>query len=65
MVSLMSQYQPYFKACEYPEISQPLTGQEYRQAVSYMKALELNGWIQGLDADEGLAGPHIQGDLKI
>ena len=65
MVSLMSQYQPYYKASEYPEISQPLTGSEYHQAVDHMRALELNGWIQGLDTDEGLAGPHIQGDLKI
>lgn len=46
-ISLMNQYVPMFKACEYPEINRPLNPKHYDSLVNY--ALELgvkNGFIQ-------------------
>jgi putative pyruvate formate lyase activating enzyme len=36
-VNLMSQYQPLFKASQYPEISRRITREEYRNAVKWAK----------------------------
>jgi putative pyruvate formate lyase activating enzyme len=47
-LNLMSQYRPYYKASEYPEISRRLTREEYSQAVSWAK-------------EEGLTNIEIQG----
>ena len=47
-LNLMSQYRPYYRAFEYPEISRPITRKEYAEAVSRAK-------------DEGLTNLEIQG----
>ncbi|MDR1720862.1 MAG: radical SAM protein [Endomicrobium sp.] len=46
-VSLMSQYQPTYKSNNFNELSRSLREEEYEEAVSYLKLLNLeNGWIQ-------------------
>ncbi len=47
-INLMSQYNPVFKASEYPEISRRITMEEYTEAISYAKRAGLtNLEIQG------------------
>lgn len=58
-VSVMSQYQPYYKADQYPEISKALSKVEYAPVVEHAEKLELNGWIQD-EPDESLAGVYFK-----
>ncbi|OYD16367.1 hypothetical protein CH333_03650 [candidate division WOR-3 bacterium JGI_Cruoil_03_44_89] len=46
-ISLMGQYFPCNRAKDYPEINQKLSTTEYREAVSIMHSLSLEGYIQG------------------
>lgn len=46
-ISLMGQYFPCNRAKDYPEINQKLSTNEYREAVSIMHTLSLEGYIQG------------------
>jgi len=47
-VNLMSQYQPVYKASQYPEINRRITRQEYLEAVEYAQRAELTNLdIQG------------------
>jgi putative pyruvate formate lyase activating enzyme len=49
-LSLMSQYNPTYKASEFPEINRPLTRQEYDQVIKMVKDLDFKfGWIQEFD----------------
>jgi len=41
-VNIMSQYYPYYKAYEYPELSRRITSSEYREAVNYASRIGLN-----------------------
>ena len=48
-LNLMSQYSPYYKASDYPEISRKITRKEYSDAINYAKAagltmLEIQGY---------------------
>ncbi len=46
-VSLMSQYQPVFKAKDFPEINRNLKAEEFEKVFDYMVELGLdNGWTQ-------------------
>jgi len=46
-VSLMSQYQPVYKSNNFREMSRSLREEEYEEALSYLKFLNLEkGWIQ-------------------
>jgi len=48
-VSIMSQYSPQYKACNFPEINRPLTEEEYDEITAYALGLGLeNAFIQGL-----------------
>ncbi len=50
-VSLMAQYVPMGRACEYEDIARPLSAEEYVEAVEYMAALGMeNGFTQQLEA---------------
>ena len=51
-VSLMGQYTPQ-PSCAVPGMDRALTKQEYGRVVSFMQALELPGYLQGLDAAAG------------
>ena len=49
-ISLMNQYVPMFKACDYPEINKPLNPKHYDSLINYAAELGVtNGFIQ----DEG------------
>ena len=48
-VSLMGQYTPQ-PGCAIPGMARRVTRQEYRRAADCMRALELPGYLQGLDA---------------
>ena len=49
-ISLMNQYVPMFKACDYPEINKPLNPKHYDSLINYAVELGItNGFIQ----DEG------------
>ena len=49
-ISLMNQYVPMFKACDYPEINKPLNPKHYDSLINYSAELGVtNGFIQ----DEG------------
>ncbi|MCL5090385.1 MAG: radical SAM protein [Patescibacteria group bacterium] len=46
-LSLMSQYNPTYKASEYPEINRLLIREEYDQVLGVIRDLEFkNGWVQ-------------------
>jgi putative pyruvate formate lyase activating enzyme len=50
-VSLMSQYNPIYKANLYPEINRKLYQEEFNKVYNYLLELELNnGWHQELDS---------------
>jgi len=52
-VSLMSQYSPQYKACNYPEINRALTAGEYDEITEYALDLGLeNAFIQELESQE-------------
>ena len=52
-VSLMSQYSPQYKACNYPEINRALTAGEYDEITEYALDLGLeNAFIQELKSQE-------------
>jgi len=60
-ISLMSQYLPYYRAKEFPEISRRLTQQEYDEAKEIMHSLGLtNGWVQESYGLERFAGVNIK-----
>jgi len=51
-LSVMSQYCPTYKAPDYPDISRPITMDEYRKVVREVERLGFeNGWIQGYQAE--------------
>ncbi|MCK4452619.1 MAG: radical SAM protein, partial [Anaerolineae bacterium] len=52
-VSIMSQYSPQYKACDYPEINRTLTKDEYDEITDYALDLGLdNAFIQELESQE-------------
>jgi putative pyruvate formate lyase activating enzyme len=59
-LSLMFQYQPYFKAKEFPEINRRVSVSEYRQIKDFLGSLDLGGWQQELNCQEDLAGKYFQ-----
>jgi len=64
-VSLMSQYLPYYKASQFPDISRRLNLDEYEEAKRIMQKYNLtNGWIQESYGLERFAGIHIKPMLK-
>ena len=52
-VSIMSQYSPQYKACDYPVINRKLTSAEYDEITDYALDLGLeNAFVQELDSQE-------------
>jgi putative pyruvate formate lyase activating enzyme len=64
IISLMFQYQPYFKAHLYPEIDRTVNEAEYDRTRDFLKGLELEGWVQELSARDELAGVHFEPSLE-
>ena len=66
-ISLMNQYVPMFKACDYPEIDKPLNPKHYDSLINY--ALELgitNGFIQdeGTNTSDFIPNFNLEGVIK-
>ncbi|MCF7870795.1 MAG: radical SAM protein [Candidatus Omnitrophica bacterium] len=59
-ISIMSQYQPYFKAKKIAHINRPLNLKEYTQIKELVERLELKGWLQEYKPQENLAGVHFK-----
>ncbi|HMK49077.1 MAG TPA: hypothetical protein VK435_03410, partial [Thermodesulfovibrionales bacterium] len=52
-VSIMSQYSPQYKACDFPEINRTLTEDEYDEITDYALELRLeNAFIQKLESQD-------------
>jgi putative pyruvate formate lyase activating enzyme len=52
-VSIMSQYSPQYKACDYPEINRTLTEDEYDQVVDFALELGLeNAFVQETESQD-------------
>jgi putative pyruvate formate lyase activating enzyme len=60
-ISLMSQYTPYYKACDHSELNRRLSLQEYEAALDSMDKYSLhNGWTQDSGGLERFAGVNIK-----
>ncbi|OGO02038.1 MAG: hypothetical protein A2Y72_00620 [Chloroflexi bacterium RBG_13_53_26] len=64
IISLMFQYQPYFKAHLYPEINRRVNEAEYSRIRDFLEGLDLEGWVQELSPEEELAGVHFKSSLE-
>lgn len=65
-ISLMSQYTPYYNACNYSEISRRISVKEYQQAKELLEEYGLsNGWVQDDFGLDHLAGIYIKPQKKI
>jgi putative pyruvate formate lyase activating enzyme len=65
-ISLMSQYNPYYQAQKFKEISRRVTAEEYLEAQATMNKLGLyNGWTQDSGGLERLAGVHIKPSIPV
>jgi putative pyruvate formate lyase activating enzyme len=60
LLSLMFQFQPYFKSIDYPKINRKINLNEYLHLKRLVGNLNLEGWVQGHDASEELAGVHFE-----
>jgi putative pyruvate formate lyase activating enzyme len=60
LVSVMFQYQPYFRAKEYQPINRKINQDEYNQIKQLVEELEINGWVQEFIPNESLAGVHFK-----
>ena len=45
LVSVMSQYTPFYKSAEFPEINRRLTQEEYDRVLDWMECMGIRGWI--------------------
>ena len=66
-ISLMNQYVPMFKACDYPEINKPLNPKHYDSLVTYAADLGVTkGFIQeeGTNTTEYTPSFNLEGVLK-
>lgn len=59
LASVMFQYRPYYKANTAPEIDRALKVEECLRVKDLTEELGLNGWVQGVNTDEGLAGVYF------
>ena len=60
LVSIMFQYQPYYKANLYPEIDRRITLEEYQVIKAFTEELGIKGWVQDYTSQEDLAGPYFE-----
>jgi len=67
-LSIMAQYHPTYKACNYPKINRRITAEEYLKITNYSKELGFNsGWTQDYissSIEEDLFIPNFK-DKKI
>jgi len=54
-INLMSQYEPVYKAKDFPEINRPITKKEFEKVFDYLTGLGLeNGWVQEIESHNDL-----------
>jgi putative pyruvate formate lyase activating enzyme len=63
-ISIMSQYQPYYKAKNYSQINRSLNYNEYATIKETIKKLDLDGWFQEFKPEESLAGVYLKKNHK-
>ncbi|MDD5195117.1 MAG: 4Fe-4S cluster-binding domain-containing protein [Candidatus Omnitrophica bacterium] len=59
LVSVMFQYQPYFRAGRFAQLRRRVSAAEYDEVRKCVKNLALSGWVQDLNSNEELAGVHF------
>lgn len=64
-VSVMFQYQPYFKANTCLNINRRIELSEYREIKALSGKLKLKGWVQNFTSREELAGVYFKPKLEI
>jgi len=60
LVSVMFQYQPYYKAKDTLEINRPVNKQEYQAVKDLVETIHIQGWVQEYTAQETLAGAYFE-----
>ena len=63
LVSVMFQYQPYFKAYLYPQINRPIKYSEYQEIKKFVEEIKIEGWVQGHTPQEDMAGPYFEPNI--
>ena len=64
IISVMSQFIPFYKACEYAELNKKIRPLEYKMVVSHIKSLGFNnGYIQGVESAICDYTPNFSDDL--
>ncbi len=63
LVSVMFQYQPYFKANLYPQINRPIEYSEYQEIKKFTEEIKIKGWIQDHLPQEDMAGPYFEPNI--
>ncbi len=64
LLSIMSQYRPYFKAYTFADINRPLNFNEYRQIKEFTEELNIQGWLQDFTTQEDMAGPYFKPEVE-
>lgn len=64
LVSLMFQYQPYFRARLFPEMDRRVSEEEHERVMDAVEELDIEGWVQDLAPEENLAGVHFRPSLE-
>lgn len=63
LVSVMSQYTPFYKSCEYPEINHRLTQEEYDRVLNWMDCMGIeDGFVQELSSAKEEYTPDFSGE---
>ncbi|MBD3246956.1 MAG: radical SAM protein [Candidatus Omnitrophica bacterium] len=65
LFSIMFQYRPFFRACDYPEINRAVSHEEYCQVQNALGTMDFEGWVQEFNPPEDLAGTNFPDSLEI
>jgi len=63
LVSVMFQYQPYFRAYLHPQINRSINYQEYLEIKNFVEELGLGGWVQDHNPKESMAGHYFEPNI--
>jgi putative pyruvate formate lyase activating enzyme len=64
LLSIMFQYQPYYRAKDYPELNRKIKVSEYKEIKRFLADLGIRGWVQSLNSQENLAGVYFKPDAE-
>lgn len=63
-LSLMAQYTPIYRALEHPVLGRPLRKEEYEEVLRYAEDLEIDGFMQSLEAVGEEAIPEFEKEAE-